>query len=439
MSEKNKSNDKKFRLWAEQTVKDVVKYATSNVGPGLNKISEITTNIYCSDQAVASDVAILKEHRINIVLIVGDTEVPNELLEAYDKKKIKYIQIPLKDDPRQQLGPALMQSYELIGTVLAAKHRMLVHCTNGISMAPAVIIGYLLRRTYTVSFSKYCKMLENAWRSEEAAAEKIKKVKEALHSLEDLTVMTETKLRKIIEFIKQARSCINPNPGFIWQLLMYEQQIKEELSESASDIIERETKNLKAFKKKHHIADLSDSVGDESPEENSETGDSSSEGSDNENISDLVAIDKPKKETKVLPKTSQGKKAVKTTKETKAVKESKNTKKEVKEIVSKSRVANTGVKVQQKYHGVDTIEDLQRLEVSDNESTPLESAPDVIPVIVATGDDESSESGKDDSDGSEVKDVAKKEDVNVKKEDVGEEDLDGALDDLNGLDDDLDF
>jgi hypothetical protein len=331
----NTIDDKKFQLFAQQTVKEIVKYASSSVGPGLNKISEITTNIFCSDDQVASDIAHIKELRINVVLSIGE-KASDELLAAYEKKKIKYVQIPMKDDPQQQLGPALIQSYELINAVLASSHRILIHCNSGTSMAPSVIIGYMLRRTYKISYTKYCKMLDAVWNVDHDHNPKdtIQKAKDTVILLEDLVAPLESKLRKVIEFVKQARSCINPNPGFIWQLLMYEQKkIKADLYEDVYDLLESEKKKIKALKKKTKPTSEPDKADVSKSSEENDISEASEESSESSEASDTNAI---------------------TT-----------------------------------HRGYDTIEDLQRLTVShDNQPVPLEVPDTAVKnhIVIATGD-----------------------------------------------------
>ena len=148
--------------------------------------------------------------------------------------------------------------------------------------------------------------------------------------LQDLCRLDDSKLLGIIKFIKRVRPCISPNPGFIQQLFLFERYLKGHIMEELQTIMQRDNDEIKKRKREKLKNGESDSESESEPE--------------------------PEEET---PKPAPKKKSI-----------------------MKSKPVSTTVD----YTGRDLLEDLERLENSDDEPDPLEVVPPGPLVIVATGD-----------------------------------------------------
>ena len=153
-----------------------------------SSLSKITDNIYTSGYLVAKDVPFLLKNNFTHVINCSrgsSMETTNdESMEAnnYDKSpSIKYLPIFLRDDPGADIINCFFQTIDFIESKEEPNKpkKILIHCIEGISRAPALIAGYL--------------MWKQNLRTENA-----------------------------IEFIKSRRKCVDINLGFIIQLHKWE-------------------------------------------------------------------------------------------------------------------------------------------------------------------------------------------------------------------------
>ena len=100
------------------------------------------------------------------------TDIPNYFIDS----KIHYLNLPALDSHRQTLTEFFQVAFGFIEAAKTNKGRVLVHCHAGISRSSSMVIAYL--------------MWSRRWRFSEAIA-----------------------------FVKQQRACIDPNIGFIGQLM----------------------------------------------------------------------------------------------------------------------------------------------------------------------------------------------------------------------------
>lgn len=122
----------------------------------MNNINHVIDRLFIGDHKAASTLNILTDH--NISHIVNATqEVPN-----YFKSKFHYINLGLKDkwEDEDILG-VLEPSYRYIDNVLKVDNsRVLVHCHAGISRSASIVIYYLMKK-YELSFEKALNFLKN--------------------------------------------------------------------------------------------------------------------------------------------------------------------------------------------------------------------------------------------------------------------------------------
>jgi len=153
-----------------------------------SSLSKITDNIYTSGYLVAKDIPFLLKNNFTHVINCSrgsSMETSNdEVNDANNYNKspsIKYLPIFLRDDPGADLIKCFFQTIDFTEREDESNKskKILIHCIEGISRAPALIAGYLM------------------WKQ-------------------------NIKTENAIEFIKSKRKCIDINLGFIIQLHKWE-------------------------------------------------------------------------------------------------------------------------------------------------------------------------------------------------------------------------
>jgi predicted protein tyrosine phosphatase len=140
-------------------------------------ISKITDDLYLTDYNNARDYESLKNLGVKQILIIG------EELPRHGEMYFKVLHIKIKDIPSENIKKHFNAAFQFI-----KNNKTVVHCAAGISRSATLVASYLMRK--------------------EGLG-----VKEALKK------------------VKQARRCINPNPGFVQQLIDFEQELKRQPSE----------------------------------------------------------------------------------------------------------------------------------------------------------------------------------------------------------------
>jgi len=139
-----------------------------------NEADEILPNLFLGNMFCASNESFLREKRISKILIVG-----KGLNRSYPLK-FEYMEIPVEDEPDENLLPYFEACIEFIDSGLSKKQAVLVHCAAGVSRSSTVVIAYLMR-TQNMSFSD------------------------------------------ALSFVTDKRPIISPNQGFVKQLKLYEE------------------------------------------------------------------------------------------------------------------------------------------------------------------------------------------------------------------------
>ena len=153
-----------------------------------SSLSKITENIYTSGYLVAKDIPFLLKNNFTHVINCSrgsSMESPNDQSSEannYDKSpSIKYLPIFLRDDPGADIINCFFQTIDFIESKEESNKpkKILIHCIEGISRAPALISGYLM------------------WKQ-------------------------NLKTQNAIDFVKSKRKCVDINLGFIIQLHKWE-------------------------------------------------------------------------------------------------------------------------------------------------------------------------------------------------------------------------
>uniref|UniRef100_A0A0R3U1D1 Tyrosine-protein phosphatase domain-containing protein n=1 Tax=Mesocestoides corti TaxID=53468 RepID=A0A0R3U1D1_MESCO len=130
---------------------DISKYGfIVNGNPDL-QVGEVTvqgTTIYFGSQDVAEDLTTLQEKGItHIVNLISDS-TPNTF-----ESQFEYLSCNLYDDVQADLMPIITACCLFIQEKVLPSHgRLFIHCNAGVSRAPAVLIGCLIK-LYRIPFS----------------------------------------------------------------------------------------------------------------------------------------------------------------------------------------------------------------------------------------------------------------------------------------------
>jgi hypothetical protein len=181
----------------------IVQYLSSIQGPGLYKISEITSHVFLGAWQISEEWGTLKSHGIKAILTLEEQDRDPKVLQRYKKLGIRNLHIRVDDNPRVHIIDHFDATYDFIHSAVSAQQAILVHCQAGVSRSATVIIAYYLRRLYAISFKK---------------------------SVENTYIMIDLErflLRGVVEMVKGSRACIKPNAGFVMQLILYELRLKK--------------------------------------------------------------------------------------------------------------------------------------------------------------------------------------------------------------------
>lgn len=136
-------------------------------------INKVLSDIFIGDSSAATNLLLLKHHKITHILVVGDG-----LKQKYPEHFV-YQQINIYDLGTSKIIEHFDNANIFIKECLAKKGRILVHCDSGISRSPTILVAYLMA-TKRFSFT---------------------------HSL---------------EYLKRRHPLSQPNEGFISQLNLYQ-------------------------------------------------------------------------------------------------------------------------------------------------------------------------------------------------------------------------
>jgi len=191
----------------------------SKEGPGLHKMSEITSHIFLSSRALSENWEQLRDNNIRAILTVEETPKASTTLKRYKSMHIAHRQVRLDDTPRAPLLKELDACFDFIHEHVSQQRSVLVHCQRGVSRSVAVVAAYYLRRLYALSFKQTAQFTRN--------------IIDAQSFL----------LGIALDKIQESRPCAKPNSGFILQLLIYELRLKrpyrERLEQELREFVDR--------------------------------------------------------------------------------------------------------------------------------------------------------------------------------------------------------
>ena len=172
----------------------------------INQINEIVPHLYISNWEQSDNFAILKNKKIRAIITLETMAKSDSVLNFYKKNGIDHMYIYITDTPNMNIFEHFDETYDFINKYISKGENVLVHCRAGVSRSATIIINYLLRKTYETNKVEICpcKMLNN-----------------------------------IIEYIRKKRPVINPNNGFMKQLLLvamkYQKDVDKQTQKQEKD------------------------------------------------------------------------------------------------------------------------------------------------------------------------------------------------------------
>ena len=140
--------------------------------------NQIEPNLWLGSYQSACNKSNLICLKIKNILIVG-----NRMKQKFPES-FNYLQIPIDDDERENIFSLFPKLIKFIEASLAKNEGILVHCLGGVSRSATIVIAYMIKT--------------KKW-----------------------------KMRRALKYVKEKRSCINPNKGFLDQLDDYADYIKK--------------------------------------------------------------------------------------------------------------------------------------------------------------------------------------------------------------------
>jgi protein-tyrosine phosphatase len=150
-------------------------------------VDMIIPHLYLTNWESSNDQEVLIKYNIVAVVTVETSNKPIFVINFYKNHNIKNFHIRLHDHPDQKISDYFDSSYEFINYFINRGENLLVHCRAGISRSTTIIVNYLLRKRYENSF---------------------------------IDRPSNNVVSEILNFIRTKRAFINPNTGFINQLVI---------------------------------------------------------------------------------------------------------------------------------------------------------------------------------------------------------------------------
>jgi atypical dual specificity phosphatase len=215
----------------------IMKYISNNMGPGIQKISEITNNIYLAGMEVAMSIDELKANEIKAILYIGVPGKSNDIMHKYKKRNIEQLQVSLDDDDNTKLVPHFEKCYNFIHKWILDDKKVLIHCLNGVSLGPTFVAYYLLKRYYLINY------------------------REEYPPDNHTSILMNRRIchtERIFQLLKECRPCVKPKASFIHQLLVIEMQLKHWLAGMIANLEKRQPEHTS--EKEDSDSDLSDEL-----------------------------------------------------------------------------------------------------------------------------------------------------------------------------------
>jgi protein-tyrosine phosphatase len=150
-------------------------------------ISNIKPYVYIGNFQDSLNLKTLQDNKIRVIISVTPNDKDPITLEMYKNNRILHKWLELDNVPDAPIENVWDTAYNLISRCVREKCNVLIHCMQGVSSAPAIVVYHILRGLYT----KY----------------------DAINSKPDKHMLPGA-----IEVVKSKRQCISINYGFLEKL-----------------------------------------------------------------------------------------------------------------------------------------------------------------------------------------------------------------------------
>lgn len=142
---------------------------------------EICPGLFLGALSAAANVTALRRESISTVVTVA-----TGLQLNLPAGEFQHVVMDVDDEEGQDLMPFLQRAIDIIDGCLSSGNRILVHCFAGVSRSATIVLAFLMQKRLT------------------------------------LKEPGKSALQCAFKCVKSVRNCIDPNPGFIRQLMAFE-------------------------------------------------------------------------------------------------------------------------------------------------------------------------------------------------------------------------
>jgi protein-tyrosine phosphatase len=154
----------------------------------INKIDEIIPNLYLSNWDKSNDVYELEKNNIKAIITIETNFKSKNIINYYKNNNIDYYYLYLNDLPDENISQYFDDSFHFIKNHILNGNNVLVHCRVGVSRSATLVLNYIIRQYYL--------------------------------NRGDKNVKPEYVVDYAVKLVRSKRSIVNPNPGFIKQLIL---------------------------------------------------------------------------------------------------------------------------------------------------------------------------------------------------------------------------
>lgn len=146
----------------------------------------IVPHLYISDWTSSNDFELLTKNKIKAVITLETRPKPPEVLNFYNQNNINFLYVPIYDIPNANIKKYFDITYNLISNHIQRNQNVLVHCFAGISRSATIILNFLVQNYLSKRPRSVCE---------------------------------KCLVSKALKFMKRKRDIINPNQGFLKQVI----------------------------------------------------------------------------------------------------------------------------------------------------------------------------------------------------------------------------
>lgn len=173
----------------------------------INAMDEIIPHLYISNWNKSNDIYELKKNNIKAIITIETHFKSNDIMDYYRNNNIDYYYLYLNDLSTENIYDYFDDSYNFIKNHILKGNNVLIHCRAGVSRSATLVLNYIIKELY--------------------------------YSNSENIYSPEFIVNYALEIVRDKRPIINPNEGFIKQLLIKAEEYYNEI------IIKYKNSNIK--------------------------------------------------------------------------------------------------------------------------------------------------------------------------------------------------